>query len=77
MYQVSSATVFIFVSYMHIHVPFISIARGCLLLFDINCLHTFKHDVIHWVTSLQSFVFVSAAVSELCELNQNKEEKKN
>ena len=27
--------------------------------------------------SLPSFMFVSAAVSELCELNQNKEKKKN
>ena len=27
--------------------------------------------------SLPSFMFVSAAVSELCELNQNKKEKKN
>ena len=55
MYQVSSSTVFFFVSYMHIeHVPFI---MYCLRLFvvvsqEMNCLHTFKHDVVHQVTEL-------------------------
>ena len=40
-----------------------------------NCLHTFKHAYVRRVTELPSFMFVSAAVSELCELNQNKEKK--
>ena len=35
-----------------------------------------KHDIVHWVISLPRFTFVSAAVSELRESNQNKKEKK-
>ena len=54
MYQVSSSTVFLFVIYIHIHVPFI---MYCLRLFvvvfqEINCLHTFKHDYVCHVTEL-------------------------
>ena len=40
-----------------------------------NCLHTFKHDVVRRVTeyiSPPSFMFVSAAVSEIRKLNQKK-----
>ena len=52
MNQVSSSTVFFFVSYMHIHVPFI---MYCLRLFVVvfqECLHTFKHDVVRRVIEL-------------------------
>ena len=54
MYQVSSSTIFLFVSYMHIHVPFIIY---CSRLFaavfqEMNCLHTLKHDIVRWVTEL-------------------------
>ena len=46
---------------------------------EIQCLHNFNHDDVHHVTeliSLPSFMFVSAAVSEIHDLNQNKKEKK-
>ena len=73
-YLVSSSTV---VSYMHIHVhaPFV---MYCSTLFVVD-FHIFKHDIVHRVTELHlsaSFMFVSAAVSELRESNQNKKEKK-
>ena len=46
---------------------------------EIQCLHNFNHDNVRHVTSfisLPSFMFVSAAVSEIHDLNQNKKEKK-
>ena len=42
-----------------------------------NCLHMPMFVGSQNFISLPSFMFVSAAVSELCELNQNKKEKKN
>ena len=53
MYQVSSSTVFFF-SYIHIHVPFITYSsRLFVVVFqEMNCLHTFKHDVVRGVTEL-------------------------
>ena len=83
MYQVLSSTVFFFVSYMHIHIPFI---MSCLRLFvvifqEMNCVHTFNVTLFGRSQSFispPSFVFVSAAVSETRELNENrKEEEKN
>ena len=54
MYQVSPSTVLFFISYMHLHAPFI---MYCLRLFvivfqEINCLHTFKHAYVRRVTEL-------------------------
>ena len=83
MYQVSSSTVFFFVSYMHIHVPFITYcSRLFVVVFqDMNCLQTFKHDVRRFTEYISppSFMFVSAVVSEIHELNQDmkKKEKNN
>ena len=53
-YQVSSSTVFFFVSYMHIHVPFIMYcSRLFVVVFqEMNCLHAFKHDIVHRVREL-------------------------
>ena len=78
MYQVSSSTVFFFVSYIHIHVPFITYcSRLFTVVFqEMNCLHTFKHDVVCQVTELPSFMFVSAAVAEIHDLNQNKKKER-
>ena len=42
LYQGSSSTVFFFVSYVHIHVPFIMYCSVVVF----HCLHTFKHDVV-------------------------------
>ena len=78
MCQVSSSTVFFFVSYMHIHVPFIMYCTTLFVVFqERNCLHTFKHDVVRRVTQFHlSTKFVSAAVSEICELNWKKKNSK-
>ena len=79
MYQVSPSTVFFFISYMHIHAPFI---MYCLRLFvvvfqEINCLLNMPMFVgSQSFISLPSFMFVSAVVSEICELKK-KEKKKN
>ena len=51
MYQVSSSTVVFFVSYMHIYVPFIMYCSR-LFVVEMNCVPTFKHDVVRWVTEL-------------------------
>ena len=81
-YQVSFSTVVFFVSYMHVHAPFI---MYCLTLFvvvfqEMNCLNMTLFVRSQSFISLPSFMFVSAAVSELRESNQNKkkeeEEKK-
>ena len=80
-YQVSSSTVFCFVSYMHIHVPFI---MYCLRLFivvfqEMNCLHTLNMALFvgsQSFISLPSFMLVSAPVSEIPELNQNKKRRR-
>ena len=77
-YQVSSSTVFSFVSYMHIHAPFI---MYCLRLFvvafqDVYILLNMPTFVgSQSFISPPSFMFVSAAVSEIRELNQNEKEK--
>ena len=75
MYQVSSSTMFFFVSYMHIHAPFI---MYCSRLF------AKKYILLNMpmfvgsqsFISLPSFMFVIAAVSELRESNQNKKKEK-
>ena len=74
MYQVSSSKVFFFVSYTQIHVSFI---MYCSRLFVVvfqegNCLHTFKFVGSQSFISPPSFMFVSAMISEIRELNQNK-----
>ena len=77
-YQVSSSTVVFFVSYMHVHAPFI---MYCSTLFvvvfqEMICLHIFNLTLFvgsQSFISLPSFMFVSATVSELHESNQNKE----
>ena len=53
-YQVSSFTMFFFVSYMHIHIPIIMYcSRLFVVVFqEINCFHAFKHDVVRRVTEL-------------------------
>ena len=77
-YQVSSSTVVFFVS-LH--------ARTCPLynvLLNVVCCCFPRNDIFLNMTlfvgsqsfiSLPSFMFVSAAVSDLCESNQNKKEK--
>ena len=51
MYQVSPSTVFFFISYMHIHAPFI---MYCLRLFVVvfQEIHTFKHGYVRRITEL-------------------------
>ena len=49
MYQASSSTVFFFVSYMHIHVPFI---MYCSRLFSKKRILLLKHDDVRQVTEL-------------------------
>ena len=55
MYHVLSSAVFFFVSYVHIHAPFIMcIARGLFVVVfqEISCLHAFKHAYVRRVTEL-------------------------
>ena len=77
MYQVSLSTVFFFISYMHIHAPFI---MYCLRLFVV----VFQEINMPMFVGSQSFIslpifmFVSAVVSEIRELKEKKEkEEKN
>ena len=80
MYQVSSFTAFFFVNYMHIHAPFIMYcSRVFVVVFqEINCLLNMPMFVgSQSFISLPSFMFVSAAVSEIRESNRKKKEKKN
>ena len=77
MYQVSSSTVFFFVSYMH--VPFIMYcSRLFVVVFqEINCLHIMPMFVgSQSFISLPSFMLVSDAVSEIRESNQKKKKEK-
>ena len=65
MYQVSSSTVFVFVSYMHNTCPLYNV------LFEVVCCcfprnKLFKHAYARRVTELR-FMFVSAVVSEIRE----------
>ena len=81
-YQVSSSTVFFFVSYMHIHVPSITYCSRLFVVFqEMTCLHTLNMTLFvesQSYISSPSFMFVSAEVSETHELNQSKkEEEKN
>ena len=73
MYQVSSSVLFFFVSYMHIHIP---------IMLKVGCCCFPRNDILLNMTLLvgshrvyispPSFMFVSATVSEIHELNQNK-----
>ena len=65
---------------MHVHAPFIMYSsRLFVVVFqELNCLHMTVFVGSQNFIPLPSFMFVIAAVSELCESNQNKEkEKKN
>ena len=80
MCQVSSSTVFFFVTYIHIlHVPFITYcSRLFAVVFqEMNCLHMTLFIGSQSYISTPSFTFVSAAVSEIRQVNQNKKEKNN
>ena len=77
MYQVSPSTVFFFISYMHIHAPFI---MYCLRLFvvvfqEINILLNRPMFVgSQSFISVPSFMFISAVVSEIRELKEKNSE---
>ena len=60
---------------LYVHVPLILYFLR-LLAVVFQEVHTFKHDVVRWVISLQSFMLVSAPVSEVHGSNQNMNEKK-
>ena len=80
MYQVSPSTVFFFISYMHIHAPCVMYClRLVVVVFqEINCLHMPMFVGSQSFISLQSFMFVSAVVSEIRELKEKeKKEKEN
>ena len=79
MYQVSSSTVFCFVSYIHIHDPLIMYcSRLFFVVFqEMNCLHMMLFVGSQSYISPASFMFVSAGVSEICENKKEEEEKKN
>ena len=77
-YRVSSSTVVFFVSYMHVHAPF---TMYCSTLFVVvfqerNCLNMTLFIGSQSFISISSFMFVSAAVSELHESNQKKKKEK-
>ena len=77
-YQVTSSTVVCFVSYMHIHAPFILYCSTLFVVFqERNCFKMTLFVGSQSFISLPSFMFVSAVVSELCESNRNKKEEKN
>ena len=79
MYQVSSSTVFFFVSYMHIYAPFIMYcSRFFVVVFQEIILFNMPVFVgSQSFISLPSFMFVSAVVSEIRELKEKEKEKKN
>ena len=75
MYQVSSSTMFFFVSYMYNTCPLYNV------LLEVVCCCFPRNKLFMFVgsqsfLSLPSFMFVSAAVSEIHELNQNKKKEK-
>ena len=78
MYQVLSFTVFSFVSYIPVHMPLrMYWPRLFFVVFqEIQCLTMTMFVTSQSFISLPSFMFVSAAVSEIHDLNQNKKEKK-
>ena len=66
MYQVSSSTVFFFVSYMHIHAPFIMYcSRLFVVVFQDLILNMPIFVGSQSSISLPSFMFVSAVVREI------------
>ena len=71
MYQVSSSTVFFFVSYMHIHAPFLMYCSR-LYVVVFHCLNMPMFVGSQSFISLPSFMFVSAMVSEIHELKEKK-----
>ena len=79
MYQVSSSTVlvFFFVSYMHIHAPFIMYCSRLFVVVNNILLNMPMFVGSQSFISLLSFIFVSAVVSEIHESNRKKKEKKN
>ena len=78
MYEVLSFTLLFFVSYIHIHMPLrMYWPRLFFVVFqEIQCLPMTMFVTSQSFISLPSFMFVSAAVSEIHDLNQNKKEKK-
>ena len=79
MYQVSSSTVFFFVSYMHIHAPFLMYcSRLFVVVFqEINVYILLNMPMFvgsQSFISLPSFMFVSAVVSEIRELKEKEKE---
>ena len=81
MYRVSSSTVFLFVSYMHIHVPII---MYCPKLFVVVSKEKIVYILLNMpmfvrsqsFISLPSFVSVSAPVSETREWKQEEKKEK-
>ena len=75
MYQVSSSTVFFFVSYMHIHAPFIMYcSRLFVVVFqEVILLNMLMFVWLQSFVSLPSVMFVSTVVSEIRELKKEKE----
>ena len=70
MYQVSSSTVFFFVSYMHIHAHvLVEVVCCCFKLFTYFPMFVGSQSFI----SLPSFMFVCAVVSEIRKLKEKKE----
>ena len=62
---------------MHIHAPFNVLLEVFVVVFqDINCLHMAVFVRSLSFTSLPSFTFVSAAVSEIRESNRKKKKEK-
>ena len=73
MYQVSSSTVWLSVMYMHIHALYNVLLEVVSCCFPRNEVYILlKMTLFVGFISLPSFMFVSAAVSEIHELNQNK-----
>ena len=60
---------------MHIHVPFIMYCSRLFVLIYILLNLMLFIGLLNFI-SLPSFMIVSAMVSEICELNQNKKMKK-
>ena len=84
MYEVSPSTVFIFVSYIHIHCictcPLYNILLevvGCCFPRNDILLNMMLFVRSQSYISPQNFMFVSTVVSEIRELNQNKRKEKN
>ena len=72
MYQVLSSTMFFFVSYMHIHAPFIMYCSSCCFPRNNILLNMPVFVGSQSFISLPSFMFVSAVVSEIRELKKKR-----